>query len=387
MHILIIPSWYPENPEDISGSFFREQAIALVKRGHKVGVISPHIRTLRNIQNIFKTYGVNFQSDEGVNTFRYFMLNFIPKMDFWGLKGWIRFGSKLYQNYVRNFGVPDIIHVHSLDKAAFLAYEINKNYKIPYVITEHSTAFARGMISEKKINDLYHPVRKAKARIAVSMQLCETMKFKFKDTDWNYLPNIVSSRFFDFENSINKAKNSDFTFINICLLDKKKRVDLLIFAFAELCKLYKNIKLEIGGDGPCHDELVELVEKLELNDRVIFLGMLSRDSVVEKIASADVFVLSSEFETFGVVLIEALALGKPIVATKCGGPESIINENVGVLVEKNSVASLFEGMHAIYKNKDRYLGEQIKEYCIENFSESSVIEKLEDIYSDSLALN
>ena len=80
MHILIIPSWYPQFSGDIGGSFFREQAIALRKAEYQVGVIYPQIRSLKNIKSILKKpYGLTVEDDEGVNTIRCYAVIFIPK--------------------------------------------------------------------------------------------------------------------------------------------------------------------------------------------------------------------------------------------------------------------------------------------------------------------
>ncbi|MFX4528015.1 glycosyltransferase family 4 protein, partial [Acinetobacter baumannii] len=80
MHILILPSWYPNFKGDINGSFFREQALALKENGNKVGVIYPQIRSLRDIKGIFiKPYGCHVENDDGVLTLRWHSVNFLFK--------------------------------------------------------------------------------------------------------------------------------------------------------------------------------------------------------------------------------------------------------------------------------------------------------------------
>ena len=86
--------------------------------------------------------------------------------------------------------------------------------------------------------------------------------------------------------------------------------------------------------------LEALVQEKALTEQVTFLGSLTREQVRQEVSEADAFVLSSEYETFGVVVIEALALGKPVIATRCGGPESIVVPSVGYLVEILSVIYL-----------------------------------------------
>lgn len=377
MHIVILPSWYPAYKHDISGSFFREQALALKRDGHNVGVIVLQVRSLRDIKGIFlKPYGYDFQIDEGMQTLRWHTVNFFPFPSM-VQKRWINIGLKLFDEYIKKYGRPNIIHVHSLLNAGYVAYEIYKKYGIPYVVTEHSTSYARNLVPDVVIENLKPVVEKAKARLAVSQEFTRLLAEKFQGFNWDYLPNIVNLDFFE---NLSTVNNSDFTLINICLLTKKKRVDILIRAFAEVLKVIPNLKLKIGGDGAEKYHLKNLTKELNISDSVTFLGLLSRGQVKYEISKASAFVLSSEYETFGVVLIEALAVGKPVIATKCGGPESIVVPEVGYLVEKNSVSDLKSAIIDLYDNYNKFNSVEIQQYCLKHFSEQAVVKRLDEIY-------
>ncbi|MCX9048915.1 glycosyltransferase [Citrobacter portucalensis] len=383
LHVLIIPSWYPLSPFDIGGSFFREQALALKKRGVKVGVISPCVRSLRSAKVFQQPFGIHTDIDEGIPTFRYHAINVIPRMEKLFEKMWVMLGMKLFVEYKKVYGLPDVMHVHSLDRAGFLAYAISRKYNIPYIVTEHSTAFARSLISQSKKKRLLNVVSSARTQLAVSQPFSELLNSTFPNSNWLYLPNIVSDKFLA-ASEVKDKNDNIFTFINVCMLTEKKRVDNLIKAFSLLHKKYNNIRLKIGGDGICRNDLKELAIELNVDNKIEFLGALSRDEVFTQINQADAFVLSSEYETFGVVLIEALALGKPVVATRCGGPESIVTDEVGVLVEKNSVQALCGGMEMIYTNRENLDANKIKSYCQHSFSEDAVTGKLLNIYHNIL---
>lgn len=380
-HILIIPSWYPEKAGDVGGSFFREQAIALQKRGYKVGVIAPMLRSARDVNGLFtKPYGARYQNDEGVDTCRYHAIN-IPKLPRLARERWVAIGLKLYNQYVKCHGTPDLIHVHSMLHGGFLAYSIKKKFNTPYVITEHSSAFSRNLVSKEILQELKPIIESSSCNIAVSNRFAKLLDDKTGVEKWIYVPNIASDDFLTHEVD---PLEGGFKFINICLLNKNKKIDVLIRSFANSFKGNKSVTLIIGGDGPERTYLEQLAKELGVDEQVSFLGMLTRDRVKHEVAKSNAFVLSSEYETFGVVVVEALALGKPVIATKCGGPESIVTDEVGYLVDVNNVKEMSTAMVRLYRNKNNFDSEEIRQYCKDNFSEDAVINKLNTIYSSVL---
>uniref|UniRef100_A5WC08 Glycosyl transferase, group 1 n=1 Tax=Psychrobacter sp. (strain PRwf-1) TaxID=349106 RepID=A5WC08_PSYWF len=382
LHILIIPSWYPAFEGDIGGSFFREQAHALKKAGNKVGVIYPQFRSITDIKGIYsKPYGIEYIDDQGLPTYKYHHLA-VPKIYSVRRARWIRYGLKLFDEYTKKFGLPDIIHVHSSVHAGHIALEIKSRYSIPYVVTEHSTSFARDMIKKNELLILRNIVTSSDYNIAVSQPFCDLLNRTFKVKSWNYIPNIVNSAFL---NEDNKVSKKTFKYLSVSFLSEKKAIDNLIKAFSFIIDEVPNAVLYIGGDGDERKSLEKLAKDLNLKNRVIFLGSLSRERVKLEMAKSSVFVLPSRYETFGVVLVEALALGKPVIATKCGGPESIVNDKVGTLVEVDNIENLSKAMLDAYLDYDKYNSKDIRQYCIDNFSEESVISKLTDIYHSVLA--
>ena len=379
-HILVIPSWYPKDTDDISGSFFREQAIALSKYGYTVGVINPQLYTFRNTKETLQTkFGLNIINDNGVRTIRFNYLNLTPRVDFLIRFLWIKIGLYLFEIYLKKFGKPDIIHVHSMRNAGYLAFEISKKYNIPYVLTEHSTAFAKKLVKNKELGYLENIVRGSSYNIAVSHQFKELLNQTFQSSCWNYIPNMVKQEFLSYRK--NHVQNK-FIFLCVCNLITNKSVNTLIRAFAIYSNYEGEAVLNIAGEGPERSYLEILVKKLGLESKVKFLGSLTREQVKIEMSQASVFVLPSIFETFGVVIIEALAMGLPVIGTRCGGPESIIIDKVGILVEPGSVSQLAQAMINIYTNYQGYYSKDIKEYCENKFSEKAVISELTKIYDN-----
>ena len=182
------------------------------------------------------------------------------------------------------------------------------------------------------------------------------------------IPNPADSSYF-----LPKREKLDnpFTFLSIALLRSEKRLDLLIKAFAKLHKIIPNIVLTIIGDGPEKSNLQLLSQKLQINDRVNFIGYQKKAVVADVIRDHDALVLSSDVETFGVVLVEAMTVGLPVIATKCGGPESIVLPDTGILIEPNNSTELYTAMKNIIDKYDEFDSIKIREIALKSYSDNA----------------
>ena len=101
-------------------------------------------------------------------------------------------------------------------------------------------------------------------------------------------------------------------------------------------------------------------------------------------SKCDAFVLASKYETFGVVYIEALASGKPVIGTYNGGAEDIINDSNGLLVKVDDINDLGNAMKKIIKNINIYNSEEIRNDCIEKYSKKKIIKDIINEYNNVL---
>jgi glycosyltransferase involved in cell wall biosynthesis len=163
------------------------------------------------------------------------------------------------------------------------------------------------------------------------------------------------------------------------LLTPNKGMDILIKSFAKGFK-DQEAELVIGGDGAQKQELVDLARSLGVENQVQFLGAVDRKEVVHHMNACDTFVLASKFETFGVVLIEALACGKPVISTNSGGPSSIVNEKNGIIVPVDDIDELSQAMQSVNSNYSAYNPEEIQNDCSARFSEEVITEQILKIY-------
>ena len=386
MHVLIIPSWYPETPEDVDGIFFRLQAQALQRSGLKIGVTAPVFRSMRGkpVSVVNGGYGIRSYTEENIPTYVYKSMYFFPRLPYLDRHRWVRAGWKLFEHYVRDHGTPDIIHAHSMNHAGILAQQIHEKTGIPFVLTEHSSTYARKLIRNWQRPAMLRSAQQCSARIAVSKDFCRLLETEYGGLDWQYIPNSLSPAFIRPVDLANKPKNADFTFCSVAHLNYNKGFDILLPAFAEALKTHPDLKLKIGGTGLIASQLHNLAAELGLENSVEFLGGLQNDQVLDLMFRSDAFVLASRNETFGVVFIEALSQGLPVAATRCGGPQTIINENNGILVPVGDVQALAGALVSLYENRGRYDAQTLRADCLSEFGEEAVVRQITAVYKTIL---
>ena len=386
MHVLIIPSWYPETPEDVDGIFFRLQAQALQRSGLKIGVTAPVFRSMRGkpASVVNDGYGIRSYTEENIPTYVYKSMYFFPRLPYLDRHRWVGAGWKLFKRYVRDHGTPDIIHAHSMNHAGILAQQIHEKTGIPFVLTEHSSTYARKLIRNWQRPAMLRSAQQCSARIAVSKDFCRLLETEYGGLDWQYIPNSLSPAFIRPVYLANKPKNADFTFCSVAHLNYNKGFDILLPAFAEALKTHPDLKLKIGGTGLIASQLHNLAAELGLENSVEFLGGLQNDQVLDLMFRSDAFVLASRNETFGVVFIEALSQGLPVAATRCGGPQTIINENNGILVPVGDVQTLAGALVSLYENRGRYDAQTLRADCLSEFGEEAVVRQITAVYKTIL---
>lgn len=379
MKILIVPSWYPTEENPILGIFFKEQAKALAKNGCNISVLYPEIRSIRYYQSKWKK-GITVKTEDGIRTYRYKCYNPFPARVPYSTAFSYYFGLKrLYKLMRMHEEKPDIIHAHSCLWGGWAAAKIAQKENIPIVITEHSSKFLRNQFKDYEISEIKKTLAKTDIIISVGPTLKKSLE-KFTNKNIHEIPNIVRFEDFQIDENNNTKEKDEFIFFSLAILTPNKGMDVLIKSFARAFKKQPGVKLVIGGDGPHKSELIQLTHELGIESQVQFLGALDRKEVILHMNKCDAFVLASKFETFGVVFIEALSCGKPIISTKSGGPNSIVNSKNGLLVSVNNIEELSDAMLNLYRNYSQYNSEDIRNDCYERFSEPVITKQILDLY-------
>jgi glycosyltransferase involved in cell wall biosynthesis len=132
------------------------------------------------------------------------------------------------------------------------------------------------------------------------------------------------------------------------------------------------------------DGMVALARDLGLNGQVQFLGARKPADIARYMHESSVLVLPSRSESFGCVLVEALACGTPVVATRCGGPEDIVHDGVGRLVAPEDETVLAAAILDVLSRREEFDPARLRAYALENFSWERVAEQTVDVYHDLL---
>ena len=377
MKLLVIPSWYPSTTTSYEGIFIKEQAKALQEAGMDVSILYGDYQ----YRHLLKKNKRSFQFESKLATFRGSGF-FVPKVNNWLIEKWAKAHLPLFEDYLKKYGPPELLHAHSY-MAGAIAFQIAKQYHIPYVLTEHLFRFLTGDV-RKRHQELVRKVYDgASALIAVSSALQKGMQ-GYTNTEIELLPNLVDTQYF--KAAASSEKSAPNTFISVGNLNGSKAYDVLINAF----KVFKtqeqgNSILKIIGDGPLKKVLEKQIAKLALTQEVFLLGALSPQGVLEELQKAHCFVSSSRVETFGVAIVEALAVGLPVIATKCGGPEEIIKEGIGQLVPINDEEALAQAMRTMAL--DKYDSKKIRQYVELEFSKKVIANKLIAFYKRVIGNN
>lgn len=365
--ILILTSWYPGTHSDFSGIFIREQALALhEKYDLKVLAIKVDYSTFRPFFSYTKTTNNASGFEETILSVDksfpvYNQFNFLMTS--------VQHLTKEYKQWQ-----PDLIHCHVSYPAGVVGVIVAKKLNIPCVVTEHTGGFTGLFRSPLHKILILWALRKAHLVTTVSADAQRIMG-QYINKKIQVLPNILNASRFKIGKSHTGATHLGF----LGGLDTDiKGLDILLEALKSINT--KNVMVHIGGQGQLLNAYKKMAEEFGLNKIIKFYGVIHPNNVPAFMNKLDIFVLPSRKESFGVVLLEAMACGLPVIATKCGGPEDIITPETGLLVENKSVLALQHGIELLIRDRDKYNSVQIRKHVIQKFGKEAFLKRIENLY-------
>ncbi|WP_423840093.1 glycosyltransferase family 4 protein [Vibrio mytili] len=266
-----------------------------------------------------------------------------------------------------------VIHAHFIDSLMMIS-NISLDYNI--IWTEHASNFEL-YIKKHKFKRVQKEVKKVKQCIFVSEPLKQfvTERLLIEDINTVVIPNGVDTEVLNYKENHFKPRN----FLFIGHLNYRKGIMNAIKGFKS-AKL-NDSTLTIYGSGELELEAKAFVNSTGLKRRVSFKGQLDNTTLRNTIYNYDCLILPSESESFGVVVIEAMASGLATIVTKCGGPEYILNNDasLGVVLENNSAENIAKSID--YVSGKSFDPNYIRNYAANQYSWVSVINKISEVYS------
>ena len=293
------------------------------------------------------------------------------------------------EEYIESKGRPDIIAgFTAIENTGMSVCLIGKCYNLPYVVRENRSYYTRGLIKGKlksRINDI---IKSAAIIFTVSPQLGTNMR-NYLDIDYNNmvtLQNPVSDNFFNQPDDIkwvNDFAKGRFVFAGWTKWRNIKRIDIAIEAFAEVHRKNDSVCLIIAGSVPKWAHA--MIEKLNLKHAVMFTGHLDREGIKSLAHGCDCCIVPSDHDTGNNSVLEAMAAGKPVIVTKCGGSESRITDaSLGRIVEKGDVMVFASAMEDVLININNFNSKHIRDECYRLYSTKAFGARLISAYSSLL---
>ena len=370
MRILIINYEFPPLGGG-GGVASYDLAIEWAKK-HHVDVLTSNFKDLPKFENI-----------QGVNVYRCPVLfrmsrdaaSFISMISylFTGFKKGVQLIKK--NNY-------DVINTHFALPSGPLGWVLGKFYRIPNILSIHGgDIYDPSKITSPHRIFLFRAVVKlvlngAQKIVAQSMNTKNNAEKYYKPIkEIDIIPLAFHPPVFD---KISRAKlgfkTADFILITIGRLVKRKAVDVQLEALSML-KKEKNLKLVIVGDGPEMNSLADKIKKLDLSDKVTLAGRLSENEKFRYLSIANLYVMTSLHEGFGIVFMEAMNFGLPIVATNDGGQTDFLTDkenalliNVGDAAECAKSIKKFMKDEKLYNKCSKNNREKVKIFYADNIA-------------------
>ena len=368
-HIIFLTRWYPNRYDPMFGLFVQRHAEAAALF-NDISVIYAHYD-----DSISEKYEVCEETINGIDTVKIYFKRHKSK-----IISFIRYFRACQLGFKR-LRKPDIIHVNILTRCGVVALWRKITRGTPYIITEHWSRYLPGNdfsgIIRKNITRTV--VKNASAVTTVTELLAKAMRSHgLRNPNYFVIPNIVDTNIF----KPTQHNNAIPKIIHIsCFENKSKNITSLIDALKILEN--KNISFEcvLIGYGIDFQYIKDYSKKICDTRRLVFTGILEGQAIADELASGDFLVLPSNYETQGIVILEAFACGIPVIATNVGGIPEIVNSSNGILVSPNAPEELAEAIITMIGRHNDYDVVALRAQIEERYSPKKIGESLAEIYN------
>lgn len=397
-NVFIIPSWSPSPRQPLSGTFFVEQAHAFAQHYSEwnVGICLFTIgdsylpRNPKYLPTFCKDFFMrkrlaHHHAASGLHVYEAWKpwqaLVRMKSIHEYEAIASVNAVQLALDDFICRCGKPDILHAHGGCQGGTVAARLARQLGIPFLITEHIGPFPCEYHTQGDgtwIPQLVEAYTQASHVFAVSKPLCEKIAQAGLSTGAEVLPNFVDEDAF-YPVAGAAALNKRLRLLNIGWPTVDKGTDVLLQALSHISSDIRP-HLSIVGDSAEKVGMQALCTQLGLDGDVTWLGAQARSEMPRIMQMHDCCILPSLHENLPVSLIEAIACGKPIISTYCGGPEDIVTPENGLLVQIKDSHALAEAIITMVHTIGNYSSATIREDFMQRFSSRAILQKLQNTY-------
>ena len=413
MKILVISHMYPSTVNPVYGIFVHKQVKALKEQGCDLKVISPVPFApwpLPLLKSKWRKYASipAYGLVDGVEVYYPRYLEF-PRSYLLQHSGYFMYRSirRLGERLFRDLKF-DLIHAHVALPDGHAAFLLKKDLQVPAVVSIHGVDFLSTIHKGEKIKQkMFGVLEGVDGIITVSSKLkniireqpfaakTEVINNGINPEDCVPAQASVQAQAEASTEAPSKACEEEASgqpsrlckLLSVSNLKKTKGLDINLRAVAQLAPKYPDLRYFIVGDGEERENLQKLAAELNIKEKVIFLGRLDHPATMKQMAEADIFCLPSWQEGFGIVYIEAMAQGLPVIAVQGEGIEDVItHDQNGLLVRPHSVEDVVKALDLLLSNpaKALSLAQAGRQTVMNGFTWTHNAQKTLEVYNKAL---
>lgn len=311
----------------------------------------------------------------------------IPKLDEFFIASFrFRRDLSVIRNHVAEVGKPELIlALTSSPIAGTLAYLAAREHNIPYIIWEHLTHYQRKTLHGLRLKRRTKVLTSAERVLAVSESLAQSLQstIGLRAEKVSVMPNPIPTDLLKVLPPVSerylRLSRKSFTFGAWTNWRSIKRLDLLLTAFFTVRLDHPDARLIIAG--PIAENVRRKINPDHLHQNGMeLLSAIPRDEIRDLARIVDCCVIPSDHETFGLPALEAMAMGRPVITTRCGGPEHLLTQATGLVVEKNSAPALASAMKQMIRNHGNYNTSNIAKAAELEYGQKAIIAHWQELY-------
>ena len=372
LHVLFLSSWFPSKTHPTLGNFVQRHAEAVA--------LFANITVLYLSKNN-KTSAFEIE-DEVEGNVRI-------------VRVYYRSNGMLFRNRIQalkkgiahinfNQNKPDIVQLNMVWPEGWQALFIQRKWKIPFVISDNWTGYhpnERSPLPFHVKRYMRFIANRSELLLPVTMQLEKAMRALGFNKSSVIVPNVVNTAYFK-----NEKKNEIHTYVHLSHLDNEhKNIEGILSAWKIFSDQTEDVILELGGDGDIPHWKKRSLEIGIRKNSITFFGTLNQEEVAQKMNVSHTFVLFSNYENLPLVMIEAMASGMNVIATRVGG----IAEHMGFckwnkLIDAKNEAQLLHALNESHSEMNEINREEISEYATNHFSFEAVGKQFMNAYEQAL---